>query len=56
MGSVSGFAGGFAVVIRPPASRRMQIPAATSLEDCYFHWTAINRGGERIVVYGEVMG
>jgi hypothetical protein len=31
MGSVSGFAGGLAEVMRPPASRRMQIPAATSL-------------------------
>lgn len=32
--SVSGLAGGLAVVIRPPASRRMQIPAATSLGGC----------------------
>lgn len=32
IGSVSGLAGGFAVVIKPPASRRMQMPAATSLE------------------------
>jgi len=31
MGSVPGFGGGLAVVMRPPASRRMAMPAATSL-------------------------
>lgn len=30
IGSVSGLGGGLAVVMRPPASRRIQIPAATS--------------------------
>ncbi len=43
MGSVPGLGGGLAVVMRPPASRRIAMPAATSL------WSVSQSVSRRII-------
>lgn len=59
-GAVAGSSGGLALVTSPPASCKMQIPAATSLESDISHWTSARVSGDKagtrcLIVYPQAI-